>query len=207
MKKYLIGIAAAAAVVIAGSAFAAANMQSSYLKAGPVVGIEAGWSQQDLYFKSADEYYGSIGGGVYVGYNFESPNFNHWLFGAQLGYKWLGYQDESRGKIYSQAVDVLFGAKYYVYEGVNMFAKAGFATLIQTYDDLVTPLMNGGIKNETYFRLRPEYQIGIGYAFNQNMDLYLAYNHIGADGVDVETYAPYAVPRTNALLVGFSYTF
>lgn len=229
MKKCLVGLSALLAM---GVAFASGDnflaKPASYAAAGTVIGIDAGWGWSNAYansldfsdgspdvFKNRNDYYGMFDGGVYVGYNFH-PTTN-WLMGVELGYKFVGYSsttlkipgdDETFSKdlsTYQNIVDLLFTAHYYVYKGWNMFAKAGVAGTFQT-DPLVTDvtvLASNSDDTVTNFRLLPEYTLGMGYTWNQKVDLHLSYNHIGnAVLVDDDLFM-----TTNSIMLGLSYTF
>jgi hypothetical protein len=223
MKKYLIGLSALLAM---GVAFASGDnfmaKPASYAAAGTVIGIDVGWGWSNLYLNGSDtgntrdNYYGMVDGGAYIGYNFH-PTTNL-LMGVELGYKFLGYSSDDNfgdndrnsysASMYQNVADLLFTAHYYVYKGWNMFGKIGVAGTFQT-----DPYLNeNSDESETNFRLLPEYAVGIGYTWNQKLDLHLTYDHVGSaenNGLlgPVVSNGDDAFESNNSIMLGISYTF
>jgi hypothetical protein len=228
MKKYLIGLSALLAM---GAAFASGDTfmarPASYAVGGTVVGVDVGWGWSNGYFSNMDftggigfnnrnEYNGAPDAGAYIGYKFH-PTTNL-LLGVELGYKFVGYSsaDLKTGNeeidrtltVYQNVIDLLFTAHYYVYKGWNLFGKIGVAGTLQTdpaVNDLVD-ITTGTISNAdavTNFRLLPEYSVGMGYTWNQKLDLHLTYNHIGSGELgDSDMFL-----TTQSIMLGLSYTF
>jgi hypothetical protein len=224
MKKYLIGLSALLAMGVAfasGDNFMAKPV--SYAAAGTEIGIDVGWGWSNAYitddtykgaYNGRNNYYGMVDGGAHVGYNFH-PTTNL-LMGVELGYKFTGYSSGSGSyfvndyakvdfdqTVYQNIVDLLFTTHYYVYKGWNLFGKIGVAGTFQTdpFSDAVTT--GTADDSVTNFRLLPEYQVGIGYTWNQKLDLHLSYDHIGSDNLD--DFDQFLT--TNSIMLGLSYTF
>ncbi len=174
---------------------------------------------------------GDLVGGGYVGYNF--PLLARVLMGVEVGYK---YQGQSRYKsnavetsfgnflrnhisVTQQAVDALVTSKIYLWRGLNLIGKGGAAYVGSRTKD--ASQFNLGITGSlttkaTIWRIRPEFDLGFGYTFNNKIDLNLIYTHIG--GTDANTVGSFryynsgpdklpGVFEYNALTVGLSYTF
>jgi hypothetical protein len=229
MKKYLIGLSALLAM---GVAFASGDnfmaKPASYAAAGTVIGIDVGWGWANNYldedFLPRNNYFGMVDGGAYIGYNFH-PTTNL-LMGVELGYKFLGYSSMDKINIgdesfdtdslsaYQNVADLLFTAHYYVYKGWNMFGKIGVAGTFQT-DPVTDGLVSAAVDESddssnsvTNFRLLPEYALGIGYTWNQKVDLHLTYDHVGsAENNFFINGGQDGFFSTNSIMLGISYTF
>lgn len=179
--------------------------------------------------------------GVHIARDFRiSTNM---LLGLELGYKDLGdannhinherttnrdniihEYNETLNRDYSQnAVDFLLTAHYYLWQGLNIFGKAGVAYVQsdtnQFYDNTF-PIEDGGPIIEPLngdndiWRLEPEFSLGVGYMFKCNIDIHAAYTYIGgANDQPIATpenamFLPKAkVYSTNMVMAGISYTF
>jgi opacity protein-like surface antigen len=211
MKKYFISLGLL--LIIFGSAMAGNTMYfpNSYAKAGPYLGIDAGWSFLSIYAGQDDEidqhgrigYYGSIPFNAYVGYNFQLNDYL--LLGVELGGQFLGsrnwedassteYSEESLSQ---QAIDLLFTSRIYVYKGWNFFGKLGVAAIYQISKNIIFK------DNHSWdiFRFRPEYVIGMGYTFSKQIDLHLMYQHTGSESDDDD------IAASSAVMLGLGYTF
>jgi hypothetical protein len=178
---------------------------------------------------------GSFMWGVHAGYDFLTGP--HSLVGLELGYKDLGqskYSNElylhelhaaltgggshptldiSR-KIDQQALDLLLTYHYFVYQGFNVFAKAGvadvYSTTDQDFDVKHVDEIHALEGKESIWRFEPEMQLGAGYMFAQHVNVYAYYDHIG-DGSDtgnvVDHLTQAKVYGSNSLWAGISYTF
>jgi hypothetical protein len=182
--------------------------------------------------------------GVHVAYDFKiKPNV---LMGFEVGYKSLGTNNHSLAfedissdaesdtyylqgsREYDQdAIDFLLTTHIYLYQGLNVFGKIGAAyvrsdiTQSASSDedipgfDIPIEALNGD--NEIW-RIEPELSLGVGYMFNNHVDVHAAYTYIGgATDQPIVTASPdYSnaqnqplakVYSTNMFTVGISYTF
>lgn len=142
--------------------------------------------------------------GVQLGYkDFSKSTYNsiyadNYIIAAQppvfKGFTWT-YTNNTSVSIKQQAVDLLLTAHYWVWDGLNVFGKAGAAyvnskiTQDQHASIVENPLIDQDANtffNDFYsqdiWRLRPEVELGIGFTFNQYLDLSLSYNHLFSDG-------------------------
>lgn len=182
--------------------------------------------------QSQDYKVGHFIGGGYLGYNYSV--LSTLLLGVEVGYKYLGqstYHSLARDiisvntldneiKVNQQAVDFLVTGKLYVTQNINFLAKAGPAYVrSQTKQDsrfIFTGISGELSTDAVIWRIKPEFALGVGYTFKDNMDLNLTYTHIG--GVDTNVTGLYrfynvtpdrtpAVFEYNGLTLGLSYTF
>lgn len=138
---------------------------------------------------------GNIIWGIHGGRTFDiTPNM---LLGFEAGYKDLGKSKyKSTGKwfgwyippfylsreVNQQAIDALLTCNYFVWQGLNLFAKAGMAyvgsTTRQTFyikdEENLLPYN----AKKSIWKLRPEVIFGMGYMFNNHMDIHILYDYI-----------------------------
>lgn len=179
-----------------------------------------------------DHTLGHVVGGGYLGYNYSV--FSSFLMGMEVGYKYLGqsnYHSFSRDllsvnflkndiRVNQQAIDFLLTGKLYVSKNISFLAKAGPAYVrSQTKQDSDFNLVSfaGGLPTDVViWRIKPEFDLGVGYTIYNNIDLNVTYTHIG--GVDTNVTGLYrfynavpdktpAVVEYNGITVGLSYTF
>lgn len=245
MKKLLLTSIAVSAFAC-GAAFASGAMApvAPAHPGGWVLGLDGGYGQlstlqsnlwDDFYTLSSDETesqsheIGDFVWGAHVGW--ETNATDNLLLGLELGYKDLGdskydsHYTWNNGagveswhiKVEQQAVDLLLTGKYFIYEGLNVVAKAGFAyeeaTTKQDYSDTGDPSEN---YSKSFWQLEPEVELGFGYAINQNWDVHVMYDYIhGTDGninnnndytVFDEDFKHTRAYESNSVLLGVSYT-
>jgi hypothetical protein len=198
-----------------------------------------------VYFNK-DHDIGDFMWGAHVGYDFQTGSNS--LVGVELGYKDLGRSKYSSNlginfdedssidfatdfsrKIDQQAVDLLLSYHYFVYQGFNVFAKAGVADVYSktrqnlsvsldtddtTFNNIRIPaaIFNGEISalsgSKSIWRLEPEVQLGAGYMFAQHVNVYAFYDHIGDTDSSVGDHLTQAkVYNSNSVWAGISYTF
>jgi hypothetical protein len=211
------------------------NLQSttSYAKQGFIVGVDGGVDAllaPDIQYLSSEKEDGGThkpwGWGTHVGYDFQiTPDL---LIGPELGYKnfnqskhfkmlYIKY-DES----YKQnALDLLIGTHYYVYQGFNIFGKLGAAYVTSNTIDLTCSYSNNKNNMVTYIqpkhghahKIEPEFVLGIGYTFLEHIDTHLAFTYIGGDSHQIkvrynDNYLSKArIYASGALMLGVSYKF
>jgi len=228
----------------------------SIAKPGWVIGADFGWGYLDApednlafsdeahntYLKNLSQNHdiGDIVWGVHGSRTFSiTPNM---LLGFEVGYKDLARSKyTSMGdwtyfgiipfdlsiKINQRAIDALVTGNYFIWRGLNLFAKAGMAYVIsttrQTFDATYLPpeiLTHYNIKKSTW-DLRPEVVLGMGYLLNKHLDVHILYDYIygvsetkwGELGSDYwwGWWLPHPPkPRTygaNLVMGGISYTF
>ncbi|KPJ67377.1 MAG: hypothetical protein AMJ43_03700 [Coxiella sp. DG_40] len=255
MKKYFLILSLDLACLLTNSVFANGKAHILYQPAsnvvsGWVIGADVGWGYldtpkdnlafADVYteFKNLSQSHDldDLVWGVHGGRTFDiTPSI---LLGFEAGYKDLGKSKyKSTGKwddvdftfsrkVDQQAVDVLLTSNYFVWQGLNLFAKAGIAyvgsTTRQTFDTISLPPETLAYYNtkKSIWRFRPEVILGMGYMFN-NIDFHVLYDHIlgvseikwGDWGGDYwEGSYPPVSPRpriygTNLVMGGISYVF
>jgi hypothetical protein len=183
--------------------------------------------------------------GIHGGRTFDvTPSM---LLGAEVGYKDLGrssykstgvdvnaegwYDFETQRKFSQQAFDALLTGNYFVWQGLNLFAKAGVAIvgakMEQKYwenEGGIEPLLPAFNDKKTIWRPRPEVILGIGYLFSNHVDVHVLYDHIvatdggqmfwgdGHPGEDYNVYSSEIPPRprvfsADLVMGGISYTF
>jgi hypothetical protein len=190
--------------------------------------------------------------GVHGGYDWQTGTNS--LVGLELGYKDLGESkysgslkanttystmfsgpppvdpthtnvDASR-KIDEQTLDLLLTYHYFVYQGFNVFAKAGVADVYSQTRQIINldatfPPQNSaqvaplvakyipGLEATTHvWRLEPEMQVGAGYMFAQHVNVYAYYDHIGDSAPSVWDHLSQAKAYgVNSIWAGISYTF
>ena len=175
---------------------------------------------------------GSLVGGGYAGYDF--PVLERLLMGAEVGYKYMGQskyrtttQDllsdvtaNKRVKVEQQAVDFLVTAKVFLSQNAHLIGKAGAAYVrSQTKETSFVNIVNnfaGLTANPAFWRIKPEFDLGVGYSFYNNLALNLIYTHVGGADANVTglfrfyNVGPDSTPAVfqyNALTAGLSYTF
>lgn len=272
MKKYIIAIAAGAALCFAGFALASGDTFHPPVKRGGfVIGAAAGYAELNTVypfenFNKALEHLnnsgvtysqdlGDFAWGAHIGYDHQLATtgwLSHMLLGIEAGYKYLGkstYKTEGpvplvqtaitttasytyarKVEYKSQAIDVMLKADAYLIAGWHVFAKAGFAELYTQYqykyENNVPGSLTPGTWNQHYWSLRPEYQLGTGYAFtvgpqrNMHIDVFAYYDHISTEpwsesiGTDPYAYGSVAnggndvaIPGANMVMGGVAFTF
>jgi hypothetical protein len=175
---------------------------------------------------------GSLVGGGYAGYDFHVSE--RLLMGLEVGYKYLDrskYHTISNDflsgvfatkfvKVNQQAVDFLLTGKFFLSPHINLIGKAGAAYVrSKTTENSVVNIVNdfGSLSvAPVIWRIRPEFDLGVGFSFYSNLSLNLIYTHIGgADANVTGLYRFYnvgpdstpAVFQYNALTAGLSYSF
>lgn len=260
MRKYYLIFGLGLACLLTSSVFAngkayVLHQPACYAIPGWVIGADIGWGYLDtpennLFFDdgvswndlSQSHDIGDIVWGIHGGRTFDiTPSM---LLGFEVGYKDLGrskYKStwalgprEQSGKLTrkvdQQAIDVLLTGNYFVWQGFNLFAKAGMAyvesTTKQTFSGEVLPSNNTDYASyyntkESIWRLRPEVIFGMGYMFN-NFDVHVLYDYVygvtetqwnssdyeNSRNPNLPQYPP--KPRTygaNLVMGGISYTF
>lgn len=226
-----------------------------YAIPGWVVGADLGWGYLDtpannLFFDDGNLWanlsqshdIGDFVWGIHGGRTFDiSPSM---LLGFEVGYKDLGrskykssgeslglndqeYKFDLARKVTQQALDVLLTSHYFVWQGFNLFAKAGMAyvesTTKQTFSEEFNIRYNYDVSNlntkKSIWRLRPEVIFGMGYMFNNHVDVHVLYDYIygvtetkwnNLDYIYPPSGPESPKPRTygaNLVMGGISYTF
>lgn len=176
--------------------------------------------------------------GAHIGYDFVVNSKT--LLGFELGYKNLGktsnlltldledmryplhvldadaYKDTNQ-----YAIDFLLTGHYFIWQGLNIFGKAGVALVNTDTDQQISVLRWSETGEFTHdvelpatsgseFRLQPEGSIGIGYMFLCGADIHVSYDYImGSNGNNgltdiLSQNKPYT---SSSVLAGVSYTF
>jgi len=175
--------------------------------------------------------------GAHAGY--DTPVLERLLLGVEVGYKDMGrssyssynYSPASVNKdllsttvrVEQQAVDFLLSSRLYVLNGLNLFGKAGAAYVrsntSSNYSETFTtvgPFTTFISEDPTTWRIRPEFDLGVGYSFTHNLDLHVMYTYInGTDGDTNGLSRFYSFGQNstvgtfgyNALSAGLSYYF
>lgn len=130
--------------------------------------------------------------------NYQYAVNNHWLVGAEMGYKKLGKTGYSamakNGNISfpifhrydADAIDVLMTATHFWASGFHTFAKAGIARLhIDELDQRLHSFRqpeasSGDLLSSNYdtVNYRPELVLGAGWMFNPHISAYFAFSRI-----------------------------
>jgi len=179
---------------------------------------------------------GNVVGGGYVGYEF--PVLERLFMGMEVGYKYAGqskyfsrtstniFEDvtlvaaRKHVKVTQQAVDFLLTSKVHLSPHVHLFGKAGAAYVrSQTKERSRVEIANDFAAldiSPAMWRIRPEFDLGVGYGFNDKLSVNLTYTFIGGADANVTglfrfynvgTDSTPAVFQYNALTAGLSYTF
>ena len=223
MKKTLIGVSAGLALCLSSYAFAKGDVyaptDNPYTKTGFEVGIDAGWADYSMagYGILGDEDTNNFAAGAHIGYNWELTNHPNLQFGAEFGYKYLGtLSDYGQGylavpgvdgayldHLRQHVLDLLLTAKYYVYQGFNLFGKAGVANVLQQtkYKGTVHSSSDSWSSSEDIWGLRPEVALGAGYTFYKHLDVHVMYDHIASDADST------SIVGSNTVLAGLSFVF
>ena len=256
MRKYFLIFGLGLACLLTSSVFAngkayVLHQPACYAIPGWVIGADIGWGYLDtptnnLFFDdgywtdlSQSHDIGDIVWGIHGGRTFGiTPNM---LLGFEVGYKDLGkskYKSKWTAmdpndstltrKVDQQAIDVLLTGNYFVWQGFNLFAKAGMAyvesTTKQTFSGslLCNPINYNGSSyyntKESIWRLRPEVILGMGYMFNNHVDVHVLYDYIYGvtetkwNGIEYENGGMFFPPKprtysANLVMGGISYTF
>ncbi|MBA2656506.1 MAG: hypothetical protein H0U70_05910 [Tatlockia sp.] len=250
LKKLSLGITAVAAFVSAVSfAGTMGDIQTFPSRGGWIIGGDIGYGylstqEEDILAPipftippitetlSQRHKIGNLVGGGYVGRDFSVTE--PFLLGVEAGYKYLGqsrYQAlatdlfssnliRTKIRVNQQAVDILLTGKYFVWQNVNLIAKAGAAYVrSKTTDsaDFTLSSFTGGLTTvASIWRIKPEFDLGIGYSFGSNLGINLIYTHIGGADTNVTGLFRFynsgpdrtpAVFQYNGLTAGLSYTF
>lgn len=184
---------------------------------------------------------GDFAWGAHMGYDHQLATtgwLSHMLLGVEMGYKYLGKSKYTnrvnapavfpipainatfKTQYKSQAIDFLLKADYYIVGGWHMFAKAGLAELYTQYQFKVSPVGAPSVTfNQHHWNMRPEYQLGTGYAFtmgpqrNMHLDVFAYYDHITTEPnaysiTDaISSGANTAVPGANMVMGGVAFSF
>jgi hypothetical protein len=189
---------------------------------------------------------GSFIWGVHAGYDFQTGTNS--LVGLELGYKDLGrskyevegtYHNDVNAidmyplvnatisqKMDEQALNLLLTYHYYVYQGFNVFAKAGVADVYASQHQNIDVAITGRINEKQLqtltfngsmlgldgcnhvWRFEPDMQIGAGYTFAQHVNVYAYYEHIGDNAPSIWDHLSQAKAYAiNSVWAGVSYTF
>lgn len=156
--------------------------------------------------------------GLELGYkNLGKSTYNYFLFQAPP----VNHTESWNIKIDQQAVDLLLTGKYFIYSGLNVFAKAGVAlvdaTTKQNYLEKDPQFADRSYNyDKSFWQLEPEIALGFGYSFASNWDVHLMYDYVhGTDGNvmnnnDETVFSPaYKQTRTyesNSVFLGVSYS-
>ncbi|TAL63171.1 MAG: hypothetical protein EPN84_05380 [Legionella sp.] len=155
-------------------------------------------------FQIQDHRIGQWVGSGYLGYNFLITE--RFLAGLESGYKYLGESKYSTRlqaptgstggsfnesvKVEQQAIDVLITGRYFVWNKVNFIGKAGAAFVYSQTKQLYTQIINVPSTsfpnavfygNDKIWRIKPELAVGVGYSFNEHLNLNLLFTHIHGD--------------------------
>ncbi|MBA2650703.1 MAG: outer membrane beta-barrel protein [Tatlockia sp.] len=248
-KTLLLGLTGVASLISAASYAGTMGPIETFHRGGWIIGGDIGYGylstqEEDILApvpltfpaltEVQDQHHkiGDLVGGGYVGRDFEVSN--SLLLGLELGYKYLG-QSKYKGhtidnlsfnfirtdiQVYQHAVDALLTAKYYVWQGLNLYAKAGAAYVrsktTQASNFNIGSIAGGLFTEDTIWRIKPEFDLGFGYTFGNNLGVNFTYTHIG--GVDTNVTGLFrfynngpdrtpAVFQYNGLTAGLSYTF